>query len=352
MISLKKYLEQEPDELLYCALDSYRSVVSSVGTYGMASCPATGSELRQNLSGIAERISREATGPVIKQTSEQVEEQLQKWGSRTEEYFKQKTNEVKELLIVLARTAESLGQRDEKYASQFTQLTSRLQTIARLEDITQIRSSLVQSAAELKNCVDQMAHDGHEAVSRLQAEMSAYQAKLVEAEQRACRDGLTGLQNRSSVESQIEGRMALKQTFCVAMLDLNDFKQINDTHGHQAGDELLKQFASELRAAFRAEDVVGRWGGDEFILLLSCDLQEAQARVQRIKNWVFGTYTVGSVKGSASLTSLLLSVWPNGTRERRRKSCCGEPMPSCIRTRGATTNVIVKLQGSASFAVH
>ena len=142
MISLRKYLEQEPDELLSCTLDCYRSALSAVGTYGVLSCSTTGSVLRQSLLEVAKRISREATCPVMEETREQVKEQLQQWGSRTEEYFKQKTNEVKELLIVLARTAESVGERDQKYASQFTELTSRLQTIANLEDITQIRTSL------------------------------------------------------------------------------------------------------------------------------------------------------------------------------------------------------------------
>ena len=319
MISLKKYLEQEPDKLLSCTLDSYRSALSAVGTYGMLSCPATGSDLRQNLTGIAERISKDATCPVMQETRDKVEKQLQQWGSHTAEYFKQKTNEVKELLIVLARTAESVGARDQKYASQFTQLTSRLQTIADLEDITQIRTSLVQNAAELKNCVDQMTREGRESVSKLQAEMSAYQAKLVEAERRASRDGLTGLDNRASVESQIEERITMNQKFCVVMLDLNDFKQVNDKYGHPTGDDLLKQFASELRAAFRAEDIVGRWGGDEFVLLLNCDLQEAQALVQRIKTWVFGNYTIPLGKEECKLNvsaSIGLAQWtPGETKE-------------------------------------
>jgi len=48
-------------------------------------------------------------------------------------------------------------------------------------------------------------------------------------------------------------------TFCLVLLDLNGFKQINDSHGHAAGDRLLKQFADELRANVRASDTVGRW---------------------------------------------------------------------------------------------
>jgi len=315
MISLKKYLEQEPDELLSCTLDCYRSALSAVGTYGVLSCSTTGSGLRQSLLEIAQRISRDATCPVMEGTREQVKEQLQQWGSRTEAYFKQKTNEVKELLIVLARTAESVGERDQKYASQFIQLTSRLQTIANLEDITQIRTSLVHSAAELKNCVDQMTHDGRESVKQLQAEMEAYQAKLVEAERRASRDGLTDLENRTSVESQIEWRISMNEKFCLVMLDLDDFKKVNDRYGHQAGDDLLKQFASELRTASRHEDVVGRWGGDEFVLLLNCDLPEAQARVKRIETWILGDYTIslGKEKHKLSLSaSIGVAEWKLG----------------------------------------
>jgi diguanylate cyclase (GGDEF)-like protein len=315
MISLKKYLEQDPDELLSCTLDCYRSALSAVGSYGVLSCSTTGSGLRQSLLEIAKHISREVTCPVMEETREQVKAQLQQWGSRTEDYFKEKTNEVKELLIVLARTAESVGERDQKYASQFTQLTSRLQTIANLEDITQIRTSLVNSAVELKNCVDQMTRDGQESVKQLQAEMSAYQAKLVEAERRASRDGLTDLENRASVESHIEWHIAMNQKFCLVMLDLDDFKQVNDKYGHQAGDDLLKQFASELRTASRREDVVGRWGGDEFVLLLNCDLQEAQARVKRIETWIFGDYTIPLGKETCKLSlsaSIGLAEWKPG----------------------------------------
>ena len=76
------------------------------------------------------------------------------------------------------------------------------------------------------------------------------------------------------------------------MLDLNHFKQINDRYGHAAGDELLKQFAKELQTNARTGDLVGRWGGDEFLLLLCCDPSGAQSHIKRIRDWVFGKYTI------------------------------------------------------------
>ncbi len=67
---------------------------------------------------------------------------------------------------------------------------------------------------------------------------------------------------------------------------------MNDKHGHLAGDELLKQFATELRSVCRSTDTIGRWGGDEFILLLHCGLAEATAQIDRLRKWVCGNYTV------------------------------------------------------------
>jgi diguanylate cyclase (GGDEF)-like protein len=246
-----------------------------------------------------------------------VEEQLQQWGGQSSEYFKAKANEVKELLILLARTAQSLGERDHRYTNQFTQFTSRLQKIANLEDLTQVRASLVQGAAELKTYVDRMAQDSRESVAQLQAEVSTYETKLKAVEELALRDSLTGLANRRNTEGRIEWRIAHQQLFCVMMIDLNHFKQVNDTYGHPAGDSLLKQLSQELRSNLRSSDVAGRWGGDEFIIILDCDLAGANCQVDRMRKWVLGEYTVQRAAGAGEVkvpvdASIGLAQWQKG----------------------------------------
>ncbi len=216
----------------------------------------------------------------MRETETRIDEQLRSWGRRTEEYFKAKANDVKELLIVLARTSESLGERDQRYASQFSQFTSRLHAIADLEDLTQVRASLVQTATELKTHVDRMEEESHQSMAQLQQEISTYETKLKATEELALRDTLTGLANRRNVEERMAWRVAHQQTFCVAMLDINRFKQVNDRHGHPAGDNLLQQFSQELTANMRSTDLVGRWSGDEFIVVLDCDLASAVSQVE------------------------------------------------------------------------
>jgi diguanylate cyclase (GGDEF)-like protein len=137
-----------------------------------------------------------------------------------------------------------------------------------------------------------MEQDGRERVAALRTQVSTYQTKLEEAEQRASHDPLTGLDNRQGVETKIQRRIDARKPFCVVMLDLNGFKQVNDQYGHEAGDDLLKQFSKELRSASRATDVVGRWGGDEFIVAIDGSLAEAQAHVERLEKWVFGGYSL------------------------------------------------------------
>ena len=308
MISIKKYLEMDlaqtgssrldVDELFPVLLQAYRSLVLSVGKWGAKSCPAVGSEMQQSLTKFEARLAGVITPPLFSETEKQVEQELQQWGGRAEEYFKSKANEIKELLIVLARTAESMGERDQRYAGHFSDLTNQLQTIANLDDLTQVRSSLVRRAGELKTYVDQMAQDSRKSVEQLRTEVSTYETRLKAVEQLAQQDPLTGLANRRSVQERMEWLIAHKQTFCLVMVDLNGFKQINDTHGHVAGDNLLRQFGHELRGNTRSTDLVGRWGGDEFIIVLDCDITKASIQIDRMKKWVFGEYTILSKKSA------------------------------------------------------
>jgi diguanylate cyclase (GGDEF)-like protein len=83
-------------------------------------------------------------------------------------------------------------------------------------------------------------------------------------------DPLTGISNRRRALELIERLLALArrhaQPLCIAVLDLDDFKRVNDEHGHAIGDRVLRRLAEMLQRKFRGEDVVGRWGGEEFVL--------------------------------------------------------------------------------------
>lgn len=312
MISIKKYLdsprtastaieETEEADLASAALAAYRSALSEMGSCTLNACPALGNELRQSLGKLEAKLSSKVSREVVESTEKKVTEQLQNWGQRTAGHYRMQTGEVKEMLLVMTRTVESVGDRDQRAAGQMSEVTTRLQKIATLEDLTQIRSSIEKSAAELKTSIDRMTAEGKAAIEELKAEVTSYQAKLEEAELIASRDALTGLGSRLWVEGQIERRIKAGAPLCVAIIDINGFKPINDEHGHLAGDDVLKQFATELQSVCRAADLIARWGGDEFIILLDCDLAKAKLKIDRLREWVCGSYKVQGRNGPTKL---------------------------------------------------
>jgi diguanylate cyclase (GGDEF)-like protein len=100
----------------------------------------------------------------------------------------------------------------------------------------------------------------------------------------ASTDPLTGLPNRRNLEEQVSSLLAKNLSFAVVLADLDHFKQINDTHGHDAGDRALRLFARTLRSSLRPDDIPARYGGEEFAIVLpNCDAHVAVATVERIR---------------------------------------------------------------------
>lgn len=97
-------------------------------------------------------------------------------------------------------------------------------------------------------------------------------------------DALTGVPNRAAVLARLDAALAhAGHRPCVALIDLDHFKQINDRHGHPAGDEVLRDFARRLRDSMRRSDACGRYGGEEFIVVLDeLTLPQAQDVIQRL----------------------------------------------------------------------
>ena len=107
---------------------------------------------------------------------------------------------------------------------------------------------------------------------------------MAETQLQAATDGLTGLLNRRSLENEVRTMRRSGTSFVFVMADLDHFKPLNDTHGHETGDRTLRAFAQTLRAALRAEDLVSRYGGDEFgIVMPACTVDEAVAAMERVR---------------------------------------------------------------------
>jgi diguanylate cyclase (GGDEF)-like protein len=111
---------------------------------------------------------------------------------------------------------------------------------------------------------------------RLKEKQVALEEALVRIHELATRDELTGLPNRRFMMAQLQERARSGPPFHIGMVDLDHFKSINDTYGHAVGDDVLRAFGALASNALRPSDLIGRWGGEEFLLVLA-ETQEAPA---------------------------------------------------------------------------
>lgn len=107
---------------------------------------------------------------------------------------------------------------------------------------------------------------------RIARQQEELEARNLELERLATHDGLTGLINRRQLEVVVDEELARMRRYrfpsALLAVDADGFKEVNDRSGHPAGDELLRELAMVLRGRLRASDVIARWGGDEFLVLL------------------------------------------------------------------------------------
>ena len=152
----------------------------------------------------------------------------------------------------------------------------------------------------------------------LQAAAAVTRTRLYEqAERLATTDGLTGLMNRRSLNTQLAARSREAQRYrrplSLLLIDIDHFKKVNDTHGHPAGDAVLRGVAAVARAQSRETDLVARYGGEEMALVLpETDAAGASVIAERLRAAVEGT-AHGTEHGTLRVTiSVGVATWPGG----------------------------------------
>jgi diguanylate cyclase (GGDEF)-like protein/PAS domain S-box-containing protein len=166
-------------------------------------------------------------------------------------------------------------------------------------------------------------------------------------EQRALRDELTGLPNRAAWTQALDAGLARSEReglgAAVMFLDLDGFKQVNDSHGHEVGDAVLREFARRLRASVRAGDVVARLSGDEFVVLLGDTRDPARAAesvARAILQAMDAPFEIGALR-LALASSIGIAVQAAGQFDRKRLlRLADEAMYSAKRDRASRFELV------------
>jgi diguanylate cyclase (GGDEF)-like protein len=308
MISIKKHIDggtrDSPGD---SSLHFYRSLLAAVGKCSHRAVPELGHELERKLSKLDSALEKDFAGAHQKAQAEFVH-----WADQAFARHQSNERELREIIDAMAKAVESVAARDERHTLEVGDLTARLRSVTSLNDLALIRRSIVESANSLTACIERMAESGRESLRRLSDQVEDYRARLSRSETLSFLDSLTGLANRRGFEQQLDLRMSTPGSFCLILIDLNGFKAVNDRFGHLAGDDVLKKFAVRLRGQFSPADLVARWGGDEFAVIVNSTRSDAEALVDRIRRSTIGECAVNVRNQTVGVTvepSIGLAEW-------------------------------------------
>ena len=162
-------------------------------------------------------------------------------------------------------------------------------------EYAKIIANLIEEINDLnqKNRQGKTQHDS-EVQSALSQKVEDLEARLRKAQEENLTDSLTQVFNRRAFDRQMQNEVAhsklLGRGFGLVLFDIDRFKSVNDTHGHQAGDRLLTAIAQQVKTVFRVDDFVARYGGDEFAAILHCPtIDSVQYAAERLRNVIART---------------------------------------------------------------
>jgi len=204
-------------------------------------------------------------------------------------------NDLIDIKIYLKHTTQILsdiiGELQKSLKESYEQASIKEQRVTELQKKEAREDFITSLLLELLTLVRDLKRQNEIFLKKVEAQQKTIdelKSKLETVEAEANLDPLTSLFNRRSLERALEEFFILckysKMTFSLILIDLDNFKYVNDNYGHHVGDLVLAKVAKVLRTSMRAKDIVGRWGGDEFMAILpNTDLENAKKIVERIK---------------------------------------------------------------------
>jgi diguanylate cyclase len=212
---------------------------------------------------------------------------------RAHTYLLERETEFAEVIDVMRVALGRMSGEAKSFSVRLIGSSERFNRLTEIEDIRELKKQIAKEVRDLNHTVSEKQKQDEVNYSRLSKRIEVLQTNLARSNEEASLDPLTRVSNRGSFDRAIEqwvtSHKETRKPFVLAMLDLDDFKQINDTHGHQLGDRVLLCAAQWFGKYVRGSDFLGRYGGEEFVIMIAdSELTQAEERFTDLVSKVAG----------------------------------------------------------------
>jgi len=170
---------------------------------------------------------------------------------------------------------------------------SRFDVVLKMTTLAEVKAGLAAEVAAFKAAAAAHEQEFNDTIAGYQEKIVELESGIIRNEREATMDALTGLINRGAFDRTVQGLADMPGSqFSLALIDVDGLKKVNDTHGHLAGDRALLAIAQVLKTAVRETDLIARYRGDEFaVLMRDCTLRQCESRVHN----AISTVTMGRI---------------------------------------------------------
>ena len=241
-------------------------------------------EFRSQLEAYYHRLENAASPEVEETIARECVSFCQEFQRKLQSHLSERETEVADLVRVVEQVVATMSGQTTSIG-QLSGSSDRLTRIVEIDDLRILKRRLSLELVTLRRVIDEQRQQHEEHQKKLSGEVALLQKRLDRVREEASLDGLTRIPNRARFDRTLRRWVSMHkhsgQRFVLAILDVDDFKNINDTCGHPEGDRVLCEIAMALRTHVRSTDLVARYGGDEFVVLLAgADLAHAEQRVR------------------------------------------------------------------------
>ena len=304
-------------------LQTIRALLVFIQNFSMDLDELEAAAFKDGIRKLSDTFVSDAKPKTIQPIFEKQKKQIIAYIQRQKDYLHDSKKELKDVVDLLTQAMVNLDTDNQTFNAKMIAQSDKFEKITLLDDIKKIKYALTNEVTVLRDTLKEKEFRDRRRIEKLSAKVSHLDQELRQVKQASMMDGLTDIYNRKTfdrfVQDLVERNMISKTPFSMLMVDIDDFKRVNDTYGHQVGDRVLVAIAQQCAKFIRGDDMVARFGGEEFvIILLGASLRNATKKAKQISKEIAATrYALdGAMAGQVlSVTvSIGVSAYRHGDR--------------------------------------
>ena len=299
---------------------SLRALLQLIKEFALDIGEIEAADFKRDMDRLSAELAEQHSAREMQRLLEKYQSRMLAFGAEQKRYLLDRERELREVIDLMSRAIATFNEDNRDYNDLIYKHSEQMEAIIRLDDIKKIKSALQVEIDQIRTAVSRKQAQDEQQVEILGRKVSNLSLELKKVKEESLRDPLTDAYNRRAFDREIrravEGSTLSPAPFALLLIDIDDFKGINDTYGHQLGDRVLISLSHKCAQLVRSDDFFARYGGEEFALILpGASLRNAAKKARQICKAIAATrYATDDAPGSSTI-SLTVSIGVSALRK-------------------------------------